>query len=89
MALGVQRGDVVGMVMRETLWLVLIGAGVGLPAALLASRLVSSVLFGLTPSDPLTVAMTTFLVAAVTALAGYLPARRASRVQPMAALRYE
>ena len=67
----------------------LIGVGIGLPVALVATRLISSQLFGLTPNDPLTLTIATLLLLAVGAVAGYLPARRASRVDPMVALRYE
>jgi predicted permease len=89
MALGAQQRDVLWLVARETLWLVLIGLAIGLPAALVAARLISSRLFGLTPTDPLTITLATALLAVVARLAGYLPARRASRVDPMVALRCE
>ena len=69
--------------------LVLIGVAIGLPVALASSRLISSQLFGLKPTDPLTIAMATLLLLAVAAVAGYLPVRRASQVDPMVALRYE
>ena len=67
----------------------LIGVGIGMPIALVATRLISSQLFGLTPNDPLTITLATLLLLAVSALAGYLPARRASQVDPLVALRYE
>jgi len=89
MALGAQRGDVLWSVLKESLQLVMIGVVIGLPAALSATRLISSQLFGLTPNDPGTIAMATLLLVAVAAIAGYLPARKASRVDPMVALRYE
>ncbi len=89
MALGAQKGDVIRLVLQETLLLVLSGIVLGVPAALAAARLVSSRLFGLTPADPLTITAATLLLLAVAVLAGYLPARRASRVDPMVALRYE
>jgi predicted permease len=88
-ALGALRGDILWLVLRETILLVLVGLTIGLPAALAATRLISSMLFGLTPTDPVTISMATFLLVAVAAFAGYLPARRASRVDPMVALRYE
>ena len=75
--------------LRETLILVAIGIAGGTLAALGASRLVATFLYGLKPNDPLTIAGATLLMVAAAALAGYLPARRASRVDPMAALRYE
>ena len=89
MALGAKGGDVLWMVMREILTLVLIGIAIGLPAALAAMQLISSMLFGLTATDPLTICVATLFMIAVAAFAGYLPARRASRVDPMVALRYE
>jgi predicted permease len=89
MALGARGADVVRMVMRETMLLVAIGMAIGLGAALATTRLISSLLFELTPNDPATIAAAALLMIAVAALAGYLPARRASRVDPMAALRCE
>jgi predicted lysophospholipase L1 biosynthesis ABC-type transport system permease subunit len=89
MALGAQPRGIVVLVMREVLLLVALGAGIGLAATMLTTRLVSTLLFGLTPTDPLTVATATLLLVGVTALAGYLPARRASRVNPLVALRNE
>jgi ABC-type antimicrobial peptide transport system permease subunit len=89
MALGAQRGDVLGLVMRESMLLVAAGVAVGLTAALFASRLLTTLLFGLAPRDPLTLVAAVAVMAAVSALAGFLPARRASRVDPMVALRYE
>ena len=93
MALGARRGDVVWMVMREALLLVVAGIAIGVPAALAGARLASSqisgLLFGLEATDPLTIAFATLLLASVAMIAGYLPARRASRVDPMVALRNE
>ncbi len=89
MALGAESRDVIRLVMREVLLLVVLGAGIGLTAALFSTRLVASLLFDLTPNDPLTIGVATILMIAVAALAGYLPARRASRVDPLIALRYE
>jgi predicted permease len=89
MALGAARGDVLKLVMREGLAPVLIGVAIGLPAAIAGGRLITSLLFGLTPADPLTICAATLLLLAVAALAGYLPARRAARVDPMTALRCE
>jgi ABC-type antimicrobial peptide transport system permease subunit len=89
MALGAQRRDVVGLVLRETLLLVVIGVVIGLGAALGATRLIATLLYGLTPNDPLTIALASLLLLTVAALAGYLPARRAARVDPMIALRHE
>lgn len=89
MALGAESNSILWMVLRETLMLVLAGIAIGVPAALAGARLVSSQLYGLTAADPLTLAGAVTLLIAVAALAGYLPARRASRVDPMVALRYE
>jgi ABC-type antimicrobial peptide transport system permease subunit len=89
LALGASPGRVSRMVLRESLLLVLLGTAVGLPAALLAARLVASRLFGVGPADPTTAAGAALLLGAVGALAGLLPARRAARVDPMLALRHE
>ena len=89
MALGAEQHHIVWLVLRETLLLVMLGVAIGLPAALAATRLISSLLFGLTPADPTTIALAIFVMLGVAGLAGYLPANRASRVDPMVALRYE
>jgi predicted permease len=89
MALGAQGRDIVRMVMRETLFLVVPGLAIGLVASLAATRLVGSLLYGLTATNPLTIALSALLLLAVAAFAGYLPARRASHVDPLTALRYE
>ncbi len=89
MALGASARQIVRLVLGKTLWLVGIGLVVGLGAALGATRLIASLLYGLTPNDPLTIALASMLLLTVAALAGYLPARRASRVDPMVALRHE
>jgi predicted permease len=89
MALGAQRRNVIGLVMRETMLLVVIGVIIGLSASMGATRLIASFLYGLTPNDPLTISLAGLLLVMVAALAGYLPARRASRVDPMIALRHE
>jgi predicted permease len=89
MALGAQGADVVRLVMREALLLVALGAGIGLAAALAATRMVATLLFDLTPNDPVTIALATLLLIGVAALAGYLPARRATKIDPLDALRCE
>jgi predicted permease len=89
MALGAEQGKVVGMVMREVLLLIAIGVAVGVPAALLLTRVVKSQLYGLEAHDPWTLGLATALLAIVACAAGYVPAMRASRVDPMKALRYE
>jgi predicted permease len=89
MALGAMRGDVIWLVLRGALALVGAGVVIGLLVSFAATKTVSTLLFGLKPNDPLTIAAATLLLIAVAALAGYPPARRASRVDPMAALREE
>jgi predicted permease len=89
MALGAQRIDVVSLVMKESMTMVVAGVGIGLLAAVAAGRLVTTLLFGLAPSDPVTIVIATIIMVAVSAIAGYLPARRAAHVDPMIALRYE
>lgn len=85
--LGARAHDVVGMVVRETVTLVLLGIAIGLPLALLSGRIVRSLLFGLTPSDPVTLALIASMLLGVGLVAGYLPSRRATRVEPMDVLR--
>jgi ABC-type antimicrobial peptide transport system permease subunit len=89
MAIGAAPSDVRRKVMRETLTLVLIGIAIGVPAALACARLVRSMLFGLGFVDPIVIVAAVALLSFVAALAGFLPALRASRVDPMVALRHE
>ena len=89
MALGAGRGDILWMVSREVLALSALGIAGGVPVALASARLVANRLFGVEPSDPLALATAALVMTAVALLAGYLPARRASRVDPMVALRCE
>ena len=77
------------MVMKESMTPVVIGLAMGLLAALGVTRFISSMLFGLEANDPATISLAMLIMVAVTALAGYLPARRASRVNPIEALRCE
>jgi predicted permease len=89
MALGANARQIVWLALGETLRLVGIGLVIGLGAALSATRWVKSLLFDLQPHDPLTIGLAVLLLLAVAAVAGYLPARRASRVDPMVALRHD
>jgi len=89
MALGAQRGNVVGMIMREAGWLLALGIAIGAALALAGARTATSLLFGLKPHDPLTMVLAIVSLAAVAAAASFLPAHRASRLDPMAALREE
>jgi predicted lysophospholipase L1 biosynthesis ABC-type transport system permease subunit len=86
MALGAQRMDVLRLIMSDSLWLVTIGLGVGLAAALAASHFISTLLFGVGATDLWTLVSVTFVMVLVSGLASYLPARRASLVNPMVAL---
>jgi len=89
MALGAQRGAVVWMVLRHVLTLAAVGLAISVPAALIASRLVKSFLFETQPNDPGTLALAGVVLLSAAILAGYAPARRASRIDPLAALRHE
>jgi ABC-type antimicrobial peptide transport system permease subunit len=89
MALGALPGDVLGLVMREVGWLVAAGALVGLAAAVALSRLVESQLFGMKANDPFVFSVATVVLALAAGLAGFIPARRAARIDPIKALRYE
>ncbi|HJQ24976.1 MAG TPA: ABC transporter permease [Blastocatellia bacterium] len=88
-ALGASRADVLRLVLGQALQLALIGIGVGLAAALALTQFMSSLLFGVSPTDPLTFAAICIILTAVALLASYIPARRATRIDPMVALRYE
>jgi len=89
MALGAQRGAVVWMVLRRVVLLAAVGLAISVPAALVASQLVKSFLFETQPNDPGTLALSGVVLLSAAILAGYAPARRASRIDPLAALRHE
>jgi len=86
-AVGAQRQNILWLVLRETLALALFGIAIGIPSALAATRLIASMLFGLSPSDLPTIAAVSLLLLLVALFAGYLPARRASAIDPIVALR--
>ena len=89
LALGASRRAILTMVLRQGLWLAMAGAAVGLAGALIVSRLMAGLLFGVRPTDPLTFVGVTLLLTAVALAACFIPARRAMRLDPLAALRYE
>jgi predicted permease len=89
MAIGARPGTIERMFLKESLALLACGAALGLPAALAVTRLVSSMLFGMSPHDPLSIGAALILLAAVTLCAAYVPARRAARIDPIVALREE
>ena len=89
MALGAQRGAVVWMVLREVCVLAAVGLAIGVPVALGTSRFVESFLFDVKPNDPRALAFAVAILLSAGVLAGYGPARRASRIDPMIAIRHE
>jgi putative ABC transport system permease protein len=89
MALGAQRADMLRMILRQSLTIVAIGLGIGLVSALIVTRLMSALLFGVGSADLFTYATVLLILGFAALLASYIPARRAMNVDPIVALRYE
>jgi predicted permease len=89
MAVGAQQGTILGLILRESVGLCAFGIILGIPCAIAATRLITHLLFGVAPGDPLTFAVAAAVLLAVAVVAGYWPARRAAKIDPMAALRSE
>jgi predicted permease len=88
-ALGAARSDVIWLVMKDALLLIVMGIGVALPLAVALTRLVKTQLYGITPNDPLSLISATVVIFSVALIAGYVPARRATTIDPMRALRWD
>jgi putative ABC transport system permease protein len=89
MAIGAQQSDVMSLILRQGMTLVVIGLGVGVVTALACTNLMSGLLFGVKANDPLTFCMTVLVLLLIAVVANYIPARRATRVNPIIALRHE
>jgi ABC-type antimicrobial peptide transport system permease subunit len=89
MALGAQRGSVMWLVLRDAMLMVVAGAAIGIPIALSITHFAKTFLYGVEARDPISTALSTLVLVSVAGLASYLPARRATKVDPMVALRYE
>lgn len=88
-ALGATRGQVVWMILRSGILLCLTGAALGMPLVVASGKLLGSLLYGVSPTDPLLIALATLGIVAVAIIATHLPARRAAAMNPTLALRYE
>src|SRR5262249_23769252 len=89
MALGAHTSDVLGLVLRQEMKFVLIGMGLGLVSSLVLTRLMTTLLFGVSPTDPPTLVVISLFLATVALLACYIPARRATKIDPLMAIRNE
>jgi ABC-type antimicrobial peptide transport system permease subunit len=89
MALGASSGSVIRMVLGEAFGMVAFGTAIGLPGALVAGRVISSRLYAMTAADPVAIAAATAIILSAALLAAYLPARRASRTDPVVSIKYE
>jgi ABC-type antimicrobial peptide transport system permease subunit len=89
LALGAQTGDVLRLILRQGMLLTAVGVAIGLAGALVLTRLMTTLLFGVTPTDAVTFTVVSLALIAVALLACYIPARRATKVDPLVALRYE
>ena len=89
MALGAQRGDVLQMILKDGMLLVGVGIAIGIPLSLAGTRVLHTYLFGLKNTDPLSLSVVIAILGAVAAVAGFIPARRATKVNPTVTLRYE
>ena len=89
MALGARRGDILRVVLNDAALIVVVGVGAGLLGSLLLTRFLETLLFDIKPTDPLTFGALTILLGGVALLASFIPARRASRIDPLLALRHE
>jgi ABC-type antimicrobial peptide transport system permease subunit len=89
MAIGAGSGEILKMVLRQSLWVVAVGIAVGLGAAFAGTRVLGAFILGVSPSDPLTFGVVVAVLSGVALLACWLPARRATKVDPLIALRYE